>query len=290
MSEHFATECIEKIHPNFIEEARTFPPEKPNSGYWKKMLISYTVIFAGIALLLAFALFRPTRDYRIEKENGQYLIYLDPKYVPMGGIAVDSYSPIYRNSVEEMDQAFRFGDFTNAECYNLGRYANADGIVPIFDLDNLIEPSFPDPFVYKVVIIPSYYFFSVTMQSTGTKITMRDIPQDHFTQFTDIAAFHETVRIPADASDTQDQLQYAYCNTEYENNEACYYIIEGTDMTYYVIEYYDTTDSVKILTGIEIYTDSSEPDGHYLFIQIHNPKERPDVAWLAQFGCKPYEP
>lgn len=290
MKENFAAECIEKIDSSFMEEARTFSSKKRNRGYWKQLIIKYSIIFIGIALLLCFALFNPTKEYRIEKEDGQYFIYLDPKYVPMGGMTLDSYSPLFRNSVAEMEQAFRLGDFTTQELYRLGRYADAHGVVPIFDLDNLIEPSFPDPFEYNVAIIPNHYLFNITIQSTGKKITMRDLPQDLFTQFTDIAAFHHTIRIPANAQDAQEQLQHATCNMESENSETCYYIIEGASLTYYVIEYYDTTDSVKLLTQVEMYAEPADPTGHYLSIYIHEPKERPDISWLAQFGYKTYEP
>lgn len=290
MNERFTTECIEKIHPSFIEEARTFPPNKPNTGYWKKLLITYVVIIAGVALLLFFTLFRPTHEYRIEKDGDHYLVYLDPKYVPFGGLAVGSYTPLYQNSVAEMERAFRLGDFTTEEFYRLGNYADGHGVVQIFDLDNLIEPNLPDPFAYKVIILPSRYLLEITMQSTGEKMTMQDIPQDHFIQFTDIAAFQETLRVSADATDAQEQLENAYRSTEYETSEACYYIIEGASLTYYVVEYYDTTESEKILRGIEIYAAPTEADGHYLSIQIHEPTERPKISWLAQIGYKPYEP
>lgn len=290
MNEHFATKCIEKIDASFIEEARTFPPDQPKSGYWKRLLITYSVIFLGIALLLCFALIRPTQPYRLEKEDGQYRIRIDPKYVPLGGMAVDSYSPIYRNTVVEMEQSFRKGDFTSAEFYSLGRYADAHGFVPIFDLDNLIEPSLPDPFEYKLIIVPNYYLFHITIPSTGVKISMREIPQDLFAESTDMEAFHQTVRIHADALDAQDQLQYAYRNDEYQTSAFCCYVIIGSDCIYYVTESYEITDSASILTGIEIYTEPAKADGHHLLIQIHEPKERPRVSWLAQFGCKPYEP
>lgn len=290
MSEHFATACIEKIDAGFIEEARTFPPDQPKRGYWKRLLITYSVIFIGIAILLSFALFKPTPPYRIEKEDGQYRIQIDPKYVPYGGMAVDSYSPIHRNSVAEMEQAFRQGDFSSAEFNSLGTYADAQGVIPIFDLDNLIEPCLPDPFEYKVVIIPKFYLFNIIIPSTGAKISMREIPQDLFSEATDMAAFHQTIRIRADATDAQDQLQYAYRNNEYQTSESCYYIIIGYGFTYYVTEYYEIMDSEKTLAGMDIYAEPAAADGHYLLIQIHEPKERPGIAWLAQFGCKPYEP
>ena len=252
------------------------------------MLCGILCLVIVVSFIIYWSL--PPHEYRIEKESGQYRIHIDPKYVPYGGMAVDSYSPIFRNSVAEMEHAFRQGDFTSAEFYSLGTYADAHGVVPIFDLDDLIEPSLPDPFEYKVVIIPNFYLFNITIPSTGAKISMRDIPQDLFTEATDIAAFHQTVHIRADAPDAQDQLQYAYRNNEYQTSESCYYIIIGSDFIYYVMESYEITDSEKNLTGIEIYAAPTTDDGHYLLIHIHNPKERPNIAWLAQFGCKPYEP
>lgn len=293
MNERWTSDCIEKIHPDFIEEAGTFPPDKPKSCYGKIILIVCSVVFVGIALLLFFLPVTPPREYRIEKDNGQYLLYLDPQYArefDRDTMFTQIYLPIYRDSVKEVEQAFRHGNFTSTEFYNIGRYANADGIVPIFDLDNLIEPVFPDRLYYKVEFTPNYYLLKAEDKTTGTTISMRDIPQDRFTDFTGIVAFHETVRIPADAADAQDQLQHAYRNTGYETSEICYYIIEGTCLTYYVMEYYDTIDSEIILMGIEIYAEPSVPDGHYLLIQIHGPMERPEVVWLAQFGYQPYQP
>lgn len=293
MNERWTSDCIEKIHPDFIEEAGTFPIVKSKSCYGKIILIVCSIIFVSIALLLFFLPITPQREYWIEKENGQYLLYLDPQYAPESDgdtMFPQIYLPIYRDSVKEMEQAFRHGNFTSTEFYNIGRYANADSNVPIFDLDNLIEPVFPDGLYYTVEFTPNYYLFKADDKTTGTKMSMRDIPRDRFTDFTDIVAFQETVRIPADAADAQDQLQHAYRNTGYETSETCYYIIEGARLIYYVREYYDTTDSERILMGITIYAEPSVPDGHYLLIQIHGPMERPEVVWLAQFGYQPYQP
>jgi hypothetical protein len=299
MNEHFTTECIEKIDPSFIEEARSFSPSEAKEGCWKRKAIKYSVIFLGIALLLTITIVWPSREqkqkYSVEKVDGQYRIHLGTQFPSKNGFndvtnALTVYNPLHRNSIREMEKAFRNGNFTNTELAKLAYAANEYGTLCILDLDNLIEPIFPENIIYHVEFTATLYLCVATDEESEAKITLKDFSQHDFAHFTQNDYFAKTVRIPADAHNAEDLLQKAYYNTGYTEGAACFYIIEGTGNTYYVIEYYDSADQLAIPSGLEIYTEPNEPGGHYLKIQILNPKQRPDIAWLAQFGCKPYEP
>ena len=279
MSEHFATECIEKIDAGFIEEARTFSIEKSKGNYWKKLFFKYGIITVGMALLLIFSLLYPPRKYEIRKENGNYWVEIDPEYAPQ---KVPNPNLIRHDSVQEMEQAFRRGSFTVQEFRILGSYASGTAL-RIFNLDNLMEPTFPDGFDYYVEFTPDYYSFHATKGDTQVSIKFSG-PHYHDSQ----PAFENTVRIPVDIPNANSLRDKAFQTNVSEGNYNCYYIIVLEDFDYYVTELYRSEYSDTKPYKIFIHATPHNPHQQCLIIDITNLAEWPDVFWLAQFGCRPH--
>ncbi len=288
MNEHWTSTCISNIDHKFIEEADKYVPIKPRHSYFRSILINFAVIAIGVSTALVIALVYPPREYKLVKENDTYYMYIDNKYVSEDFLSItiypaQDYYSIPFASLDEMLSALHHGTFTVHDFSKLGHFADPDGKVKLFDIEHLYDAVFPENLPgHDVQFMPNEYLFCTDDDDSRMKITLVLISEEDFQHhLSRLPGFENTVTISADASDANTIRDDAYFQ-----NFNCYYIITAENTTYYVVEQYYTSSEVPAF--IELYAKSK--DDIYFSVNIEHYGKRPDVAWLAQFNLKPYEP
>lgn len=292
MKEPWSSACINEIDPAFIAEAGSYAPQKRKYPYFRKVLMKWAIIAVGLAILLTVLLVWPPREYRLVKEDGQYVAYLDPKYgLPYGyGAVIDvngpkSYYLIQRNSVKEMEQAFRHGSFTVQEFRKLGNSADSHGKIALFNLDALYQAVFPkDMQESHILFSPSVYYFCAEMEDNEMSAMLWMISEEAFQDYLSRnTEFENTVHIPADSPDANLAREDAISICRYDRLYR-YYIITTEHTTYYVQEDYR---NMETLSAVNVFAKTQ--DGECFKFTITECAHRPDVSWLAAFSVEPYQ-
>lgn len=292
MNEHWASECIGNIDNTFIEEADRFTQARPRHPYFKSVLISFAIVAIGLAIVLTIAFLWPQHEYKLVKENGNYYMYIDDKYVDdraaITVYPIDHYR-IRFDSLDEMLSDLQQGNFTVNEFQKLGRHTDPHGKIELFDISHLYEASFPKDLTDICILFwPGGYSYFVGLDGFHCSVTLDFISEERFRQLLSRKpCFADTVVISAQSTDANAEREAAYF-PEHPTQSACYYIITTESTQYYVAEYYNTETSTEIPIAIDIYAKTN--DGAYFCVKIHKCTKRPDVAWLASFDVTPYQP
>lgn len=296
MNESWTSECIGKIDQSFITEANAYPATTPKNNYFKKVLLKWSIVAIGIAALLFFALLYPPRAYKLVKENGNYYIYLDKKYLsdtPPGEShgstsLIDPLDKIQRDSLAQMCADLRRGRFTTHEFLKLGRSADEEGKIAVFDLDHLYEALFPDDLTDRYVqFTPADYACCATDKDGNTIATLNAVTDERLPVYlAHYSGFKNAVTISVASADanhareditTEEQLGSFYC----------YYILEAESVKFYIEEYYAADSPEGIPYHITVYGQTQS--GMFFMVKITKLTERPDVQWLASFNIQPYQ-
>ncbi len=293
MNESWTSECIGKIDKSFIEEANNYPAAKPKKNYFKKVLIKWGIVAIGIAALLFIALVYPPREYKLVKEDGNYYIYLDEKYLsklPPGTPHSNfSFYNIRRDSLEQMCADLRHGRFTAHECMKLGRSADEEGKIALFDLDHLYEAIFPDDMTdHYVEFTPADYACCATGKDGNMTVTLNVVTDEQLPVYlAHHCEFKNAVTISPTSPDANSIRENATCQ-EQTGAFYCYYILEAEHATFYVEEYYAADSPKGIPYSITVYGQTQS--GMFFMVKITKLTERPGVQWLASFNIQPYQP
>lgn len=297
MNESWTSECIGRIDQSFIEEANHYPAAKPKKNYFKKVLLKYGVVAIGIAALLFIALVYPPRDYKLVKEDGNYYIYLDKKYlsetphgVPQADISpINAFDKIYRDSLQQMCADLRNGRFTAHEFMKLGRSADKEGKITLFDLDHLYEAIFPEDLTDRYVqFTPSDYECCATDKNGNMTVTLNVVTDERLLVYlAHHSEFENTVTISVASPDANNMRENATFQ-EKRGTFYCYYILEAEHATFYIEEYYAADSPEGIPYSITVYAQTQS--GMFFTVDIKKLTERPDVQWLAYFNIQPYQP
>lgn len=290
MNEDWTSNCISNIDHSFIEEADKYFPRKARQPYIKSVLINFAVVAIGVAIVLIIALVYPPREYKLVEEDGTYYMYIDKRYVSEDFLSItiyptQEYYAIPFETLDEMLSALHHGTFTVHDFSKLGHFANSEGKIKLFDIEHLYDAVFPENLPdHDVQFLPNEYLFCIDDEDSRMKITLDLISEENFQHhLSRLPGFESTVVIPADASDAN-AIRDDACWQE----STCCYIITAENTTYYVMEQYNGGTSSEIPASIEIYAKTT--DGTYFSVRIYHYGKRPEITWLAQFGCKPYEP
>lgn len=296
MNESWTSECIGRIDQSFIEEANTYPAAKPKKNYFKKVLLKWAIVTAGIALLLFFALLYPPREYKLVKEDGKYYIYLDKKYLsetppgePHGSTSlIAPLDKIHRDSLAQMCADLRRGRFTAHEFLKLGRSADEEGKIAVFDLDYLFEAIFPNDLTdHYVQFTPADYECCATDKDGNMTVTLNIVTDERLPVYlAHYSGFKNAVTISV-ASPDANHAREDITAEEQLGSFYCYYILEAEHATFYIEEYYAADSPEGIPYHITVYGQTQS--GMFFMVKISKLTERPDVQWLASFNIQPYQ-
>ena len=235
--------------------------------------------------------------YDIITENGEsYIVLRDSTEAEIiENATVCELAPIICfDSISEMLQDIKTGNFTEEELYQLKRFKTDDtGRTMICDLSKLWDGCTPDDFDsqriewggsgYSITYYDSESELHATFDCTFTKESL------------DNAILEEKAWVNRDGhtmvSTSQDTERnatiyiYEYYNHMYKvkkQNKEIHYTITGDNMELFVRECYNDSDVPR---SIDVF---GEKNGYYFCVMLYHLQERPSVEWLSQFGVQDF--
>lgn len=290
MSEDWLSKCIGNIDETFIAEAESFQPQYKDGSYWRKLIIKWSIVIAGIAIALFFLLRQPPQkswEYRLVKEDGCYYMYIDQKFIASNTGTPGVYYAWKFESLDVMEAKIRNGTFTESEFYRLGQYADKDGKIVIFDLDNMMDAVFPEGLSRYIEFFPHKYYICGIGEDGITEVRMLEISEDYFRERIGYDAhFAEAIEITDWSASTEDPRIYAPV-FELSGMRYHYYAIVTDTTRYLVREQEDCDPGIPCPWTVMIY--GQEADGTFFELTIENLEKRPELDWLASFSVQPYQ-
>jgi hypothetical protein len=285
MNEDWLSKYIGQIDESYIAETESFQPQSKRSSYWRDLIIKWGIVILGVAILLTLLLVWPPRDtYKLVKENGTYYIYIDKKYIA----SIDNshahmtvYNASKYDSLDAMEMEIRKGTFTANEFYRLGHFADEDGKIPIFDLDNMKDAQFPEGLSHYIEFFPHEYHICGKGENGITDVSMVVISEERFQQrLAHMGIFANAAEIAhwsASATDPRENLPVIESN----GMQYRYYVIVTDAVRYYVQELDIATADPAYRYAYLIFGQAE--NGTFFELKISNLEKQADLDWLTTF-------
>ena len=252
------------------------------------------IIIVGIFVLLCLtgcSTSNADMPYDITQENGDYYLIMKETLDDNSGSTSSEITvapAITFGSVAEMKHDIQTGNFTEFELEQLSRFTKDEaGRIKICNLDNLYAPQFPATLSeYRVIWDGESYAFFIT--GTGGQINILSKEsfdaevdsQNDFEKNTKFKILGKSVE-----SDRNATVYTYYDHRSKHQMKRVFYTISGDSGIMYADELYDLTLSDTL--PISVRTIGSD-NGVYFRVVFSQPKERPSVEWLSQFGLREY--
>lgn len=262
----------------------------------KKLIIPLIILLIVILAVVLLLLFYSAKDYLLIKKSGKYYISLDERYHE--SVSCCDIAPvIFFDSVAEMKNRILFGDFTEEELKEIGRFYMEDGLIPITDISKLYEPLYPDDFNgYTVSWTGSNYYYTfyntdhtrweyLTISSSSYYPEHIEKLMDYKNQYTEFLSSEcilEKVVSEADRNATA----FYFKRPGHIEFKVVIYQFKNRGTTFTIYEKYELDKSDSVPRFVKVYGDYQ---GMYFYFSMYDLEERPSVEWLSQFGIKKFE-
>lgn len=257
------------------------------------------VILTVVFVLLISLFGCSAQQYKLICENGYYFAEVE-KGIPVKGsdtvtdIGYTPRYPIYFQSISEMCDDIRKGNFTDGEYSALVDWADENGRVSLPNIDALLEPIYPtDVGNYKISMQRSdyKYIFSNHEVAEYLELSFSEDMSDWDHQLEKLMNFENSLVRGAEVYKIESEENgktYYYITSQGTHYVAHIYTIEQSGTIYYVKEKY-TLDGYS--NGIPDYMDvyfANDDADFYSYLYIDTPKQRYNAEWITMFGWKEY--
>lgn len=201
------------------------------------------------------------------------------------------YSPTY-STLEEMRTAIRECRFTESDYIAIAYFARKnDGEIPLFDLENLKEPTLPGNSEYTSVTWGGarYYFHYDNENLTGTVyvINKESFDQQVAEEFFGYFDEEDDVITKTEEDQVRGGTMYYYTRGRYTQTKSKVYMAtftQGTKTVYVQETYYNTSNNYP--NWIEMWVVDGDD---YFSVLLEGYDVAMTESWYLSFGLTPYE-